>query len=162
MCTIWFMKPVHVSVWVPDPREQVYDFLAVTAAHESFTDHMLQGWTCSGPDRGVGSKAHVTAVLGGRREPIDIEVVEDVPAQRIVERNVSAGGRRVATGTYVLDAVPGGGTRVSFTYAWERAPLSDRLMGPLVHRIMRRGLEVAMRRLAEELDRRRTDGSTRG
>jgi Polyketide cyclase / dehydrase and lipid transport len=149
----WSMRPVSVSVDVPAARDAVYDFLAVTSAHESFTDHMLREWRCSGPERGVGSRAHVVAVVGGRREPVDIEVVEDVPPERIVERNVSAGGRRVATGTYTLHVVPGR-TRVTFTYAWERAPLADRLMAPLVRRLMRRALETTMRRLAEALDRR--------
>ena len=149
------MKPVTVSIDVPDRRDEVYDFLAVSAAHESFTDHMMRDWSCSGPDRGVGSRAHVTAVLGGRREPVDIEVIEDVPPERIVERNVSARGSRVATGTYVLDALPAGGTRVRFTYAWERAPLADRIMAPLVHRIMHHALDVALQRLARELARRR-------
>ncbi|NJC73638.1 SRPBCC family protein [Planosporangium thailandense] len=155
------MKPVTVAIDVPDPGEDVYNFLAATAAHESFTDHMLQDWTCSGPDRGVGSKAHVTSVLGGRREPIDIEVVEDLPPRRIVERNVSAGGRRVATGTYELAPIPGG-TRVTFTYAWADAPLGDRMLAPVVRRLMRRNLQLAMRRLAAELDRRRTEPSAAG
>lgn len=155
-CTIWYMKPVTVSVDVPDSRDVVYEFLAVTAAHESFTDHMMKDWRCSGPARGVGSKARVTVVLGGRREPVDIEVVEDVRPWRIVERNVSAGGRRVGTGTYVLNELPRGGTRVSFTYAWERAPFIERLMAPLIRAVMRGGLETGMKRLAEELDRRRS------
>ncbi|HEX6533891.1 MAG TPA: SRPBCC family protein [Gemmatimonadaceae bacterium] len=152
------MKPVTVSVDVPDSRDVVYDFLAVTAAHESFTDHMMKDWRCSGPARGVGSKAHVTVVLGGRSEPVDIAVVEDAPPWRIVERNVSAGGRRVGTGTYVLNELPRGGTRVTFTYAWERAPFIERLMAPMVRRVMRGGLETGMKRLAEELDRRRRSG----
>jgi hypothetical protein len=149
------MKPVIVSVDVPDSRDVVHDFLAVTAAHESFTDHMMKEWSCSGPERGVGSRAHVMVEMGGRREPADIEVVEDSPPWRIVERNVSAGGRRVGTGTYVLDELPRGGTHVTFIYAWERAPLIERLMAPVVRRVMRGGLDTGMKRLAEQLAKRR-------
>jgi hypothetical protein len=150
------MKSVDVSIDVLDSRNDVYEFLAVTARHESFTNHMLRDWSCSGPDRGVGSKAHVTAVLGGRREPIGIEVIEDVPLQRIVERNQSAGGRRIATGTYSFSDAPAGGTRVRFTYTWQKAPLLERLMGGFVRSIMRRGLNVAMQRLAEQLEQQRS------
>jgi hypothetical protein len=147
------MKPVHVSIDVSAARRDVYEFLAVTANHEAFTDHMLRQWQCSGPARGLGSKTQVTAVVGGRREPVAIEVIDDVPLQSIVERNVSAGGRRIATGTYTLRDLSDGGTRIEFTYAWQQAPVPDRVMGGLVRWLMRRALEVAMSRLAEQLQR---------
>lgn len=145
------MKPLQVSVRVPYPREQVYEFLAVSANHESFNQHMLTEWSFSGPPRGVGSTIHATAVLGNRREPVDIEVIEDVAPSLIVERNVGAGGKRVATGTYAIDATDDG-TTVTFTYAWQQAPLAERIAGPLVRRIMRGVLETSMRDLATVLD----------
>ena len=88
-----------------------------------------------------------------RIETIDIEVVDAHAPVRIVERNVSAGGRRVGTGTYELVERPHGTTRISFTYAWLRAPLLDRVSAPMVRRILRRGNERAMVRLAEQLTR---------
>jgi hypothetical protein len=42
------MKPVTVSVTVPNDREEVYAFLDVLANHEPFTDHMMVDWTYSG------------------------------------------------------------------------------------------------------------------
>ena len=48
-CTIWYMKPVRVSIDVPQQREQVYDFLDVMSNHEPFTDHMLKHWQSPGP-----------------------------------------------------------------------------------------------------------------
>jgi hypothetical protein len=36
------MKPVRVSIDVPQAREDVYDFLDVLANHELFTDHMMR------------------------------------------------------------------------------------------------------------------------
>lgn len=149
------MKPVSVSVDVPDAREDVYEFLAVTAAHESFTDHMMVDWRLSGPPRGVGSKVTVTSVIGGRRQRVDIETVEDVPPSRIVERNIGAAGKRVATGAYTLEPAPTGGTHITFTYTWQRAPFAERVMAPLIRGLMRRELGVAMRRLAKQLERRR-------
>lgn len=70
---------------------------------------------------------------------------------RIVERNVSAGGRRIATGTYTLEQLPSGSTRIAFEYAWEQAPLSDRAAAPVVRAILRRANKRAMARLADEL-----------
>jgi hypothetical protein len=144
------MKPVRVSIDVPQARADVYDFLDVLANHEIFTDHFLRDWQCAGPARGVGAKAKVTAVAGGRSEALDIEVVEAEPPARNMERNVGASGR-VATGTYTLDELPGGGTRITFENAWERVPRAEALTAPLVRAIARRANERSLQRLAEHL-----------
>ena len=36
------MEPVHVTIDVPQPVEEVYDFLDVMANHEPFTNHILK------------------------------------------------------------------------------------------------------------------------
>ena len=148
---MWYMRSVDVTIEVPYTREAVYDFLDVMANHEPFTNHMLRDWEYSGPDRGIGSKARVKVNAGGRTDTIDIEVVSAERPEKIVEQNVGARGRRVASGTYILEALPGGGTRIRFEYAWQRAPLSERLASPLVRAVLRRGNERAMQRLAEQL-----------
>jgi len=51
------MKPVTVSVTVPNSREEVYDFLDVLANHEPFTDHTMVDWQYSGPAAGLGARA---------------------------------------------------------------------------------------------------------
>jgi carbon monoxide dehydrogenase subunit G len=148
---MWYMEPVHVNIDVPQPIEAVYDFLDVMANHEPFTNHILKDWDYSGPDRGVGSKARVHVTAGGRTDTVDIEVVDAQRPTHIVERNTGAGGKRVATGTYTLSALPAGGTHVQFEYAWQQAPLSERVMSPLVRSMLRRANERAMQRLAERL-----------
>lgn len=145
------MHPITVSIDVPQSRDRVYDFLDVLANHERFTDHMMRDWQLSGPERGVGGKVTVSAIVGGRTEPIDIEVIAAEPPTRTVERNVGAGGKHVATGTYTLDELPDDGTRINFEYAWQRVPPSERIAAPLVRRLMRSALEQAMQRLAEQL-----------
>jgi hypothetical protein len=144
-------KPVSVSIEVPQACTDVYAFLDVMANHEPFTNHMLVDWSYSGPPRGVGSRADVNSKVGGRKEPVAIEVVDAQPPSRIVEHNVSAGGKRRASGTYELTELPDGGTRVEFTYAWREAPLADRVMAPLVRAVLKRGNQKAMARLAEQL-----------
>jgi ribosome-associated toxin RatA of RatAB toxin-antitoxin module len=145
------MKSVTVSNDVPQTPEQVYDFLDVMAHHERFTDHYLTDWRYSGPGRGIGSCATVTVALGGTKTDVTVEVVEADPPRRIVERNVSAAGRRLAHGTYTIEPLRTGGSRVSFTYAWERAPLADRLLAPVVRATIRRANRTVMQRLATEL-----------
>ena len=146
------MKPVRVSIDVPQQREQVYDFLDVMSNHEPFTDHILKRWKYSGPDRGIGSKAQVQVTTAGRTDTIDIEVVSAQRPETIVERNIGAGGKRVANGTYVLERLPDGGTRIVFEYSWQQAPLSERIASPLVRGVLRRSNERAMQRLAEQLE----------
>jgi hypothetical protein len=147
------MQPVTVAAEVPQSPEQVFAFLDVMAHHERFTDHYLTDWRCGGPARGVGSRATVTAVLGGSRTEVTVEVVEAERPRRIVERNAGADGRRRGRGIYDIAPLPDGGSRIAFTYAWERAPLADRLLAPLVRAVMRRANRTALRRLAAELAR---------
>jgi carbon monoxide dehydrogenase subunit G len=145
------MKPVHASKEVPFPREDVFDFLDVMANHEPFTNHVMHDWEYSGPDRGVGSKARVKVTAGGRTDTVDIEVVSAQRPVSIVEQNIGARGRRVANGTYTLDALESGATRINFEYSWQRAPLSERLLAPVVRSVLRKANERAMERLAEQL-----------
>lgn len=147
------MRSVTVSIDVPQTPEQVYDFLDVMVHHERFTDHYLTDWRYNGPSRGVGSRVTVTAALAGTKTDVTIEVVEAEAPRRIVELNVSAAGRRQAHGTYTIEPLGTGGCRVSFTYAWTRAPLADRLLAPVVRATMQRANRTVMRRLAGELAR---------
>ena len=98
---MWYImtSPVTVSIDLPQPRDEVFAFLDVMANHESFTDHMLVDWKLSGPATGIGSKAHVTAKVGGITDHADIEVIEVDPGRRIKERNIAAKGKRHGTGT---------------------------------------------------------------
>jgi carbon monoxide dehydrogenase subunit G len=150
---MWYImiRPVLASVEVPDPVDDVYDFLDVMANHEQFTNHMLRDWEYSGPERGVGAQARVRVSAAGRTEVVDLEVVAAERPRQITERNVGAHGRRRATGTYTLEPLAGGGTRIAFRYAWLQAPLAERVAAPLVRSFVRRGNERAMQRLAETL-----------
>jgi carbon monoxide dehydrogenase subunit G len=147
------MKPVTVSIDVPQPRASVFAFLDVMRNHERFNDHMLTDWEFAGPERGVGARARVKTKLAGKTDRLTIQTVASAAPEQIVEHNVGAGGRRHASGTYRLEALQDGGTRISFEYAWRRAPLSERLLAPLVRSVMRRPLQRSLHRLAEELAR---------
>ena len=144
-------SPVSVSIDVPQARDEVYAFLDVMANHESFTDHMLTNWRVSGPPTGLGSKAQVTVKAAGRSEEASFEVVAVEDGRMIKERNWAAKGRRVGTGTYVLSDLPAGGTHIEFIYAFEKVPAREKPLVPLMRRVLRRGNERAMTRLAEQL-----------
>lgn len=145
------MKPVTASVDVQTSREDVYAFLDVLANHESFTDHLMDHWEFSGPRAGVGAKASARVRAPGSNEIISIEVVEADPPRRIVEEDVGAGGRRRTRGTYTLEELPDGGTRISFELAWLEVPRLEQMGAPLTRAFIRRANGKAMQRLAKML-----------
>jgi hypothetical protein len=87
---------------------------------------------------------------------MDLEVIEADPPWRSREQIVSAGGRRRTQGTYILEELPGDGTRISFEFAWLRIPLLERLAAPVTRAVVRRGNERSLERLAEQLRRRQS------
>ncbi|HEY5875231.1 MAG TPA: SRPBCC family protein [Ilumatobacteraceae bacterium] len=148
------IKPVIVSVTVPQRPEHVFDFLDLMANHEPFNDHLMRDWELSGPERGIGSKARVHTRALGMSDVVDIEVIDAEAPIRIVERNVAAKAGRTGEGTYTLEPLPDGGTRITFEYRWVVAPMIDRLTAPLARAYLRRNNETAMRRLAAQLAER--------
>lgn len=145
------MKPVSVSTAVAKPAAEVFEFLDLLANHAGFLGHMLVDWKFSGPARGVGARARARANTVGSQDWTDFEVVEAEPPSRIVEEGVGAGGKRRTRGTYRLEELPDGGTRISFELEWLEASRAERLCPPLIRAFVRRTNGKAMRRLAKQL-----------
>jgi hypothetical protein len=80
-----------------------------------------------------------------------MEVIAAEPPRTTTEESVSGKGRRRTRGTYVLEPLPGGGTRVTFELAWLEAPLSERLASPLTRAVVRRANARSLQRLAQIL-----------
>lgn len=152
------MKPVRVSVDVPNPRPEVYEFLDVLGNHEQFTDHFMVDWELSGPKRGVGAKANVRVKATGEKDRTEMEVVEADAGRRIVEEGTGGSrGRRRTRGSYTLEDLPGGGTRIDFTLEFLSLPTGEKLMGPVQRAYLKRVNGKALRRLAERLGTSDTD-----
>ena len=86
------MRPVTVSINVPNSREEVYEFLDVLANHEPFTDHMMVDWRYSGPAAGLGARARMRLKKAGRPDWMDLEVVEVHPPRRASRRPSAPAG----------------------------------------------------------------------
>ncbi len=141
-------QPVTVTVDVPQDRASVYAYLDVMANHEHFTDHMLTNWRVSGPPTGIGSKANVTTKVGAITDEAVIEVFEVEDGRLIRERSIGAKGKRVAHGTYTLSDAPDGGTHIEFEFALQKVPTLEKPFVPLMRKMVRKGNERAMERLA--------------
>lgn len=146
------MKPVTVSANIDRPPEDVYDYLAVLANHEAFTDHFIVDWHPSGPASGVGATVRATVQSPGSREEIEVVVVEAERPSTVVERTTAAGGKRVTRGTYRLSGTGAGHTRVTLEVALERGPAVERLVAPLVRAWIRRVNVRALDRLRALLE----------
>jgi len=146
------MKPVTVSVDVPQPPDQVYEFLEVLGNHERFMDHFMVDWELSGPRKGVGAKANVRVKATAEKDWTDVEIVEADANRRLVEETIGgSGGKRRTRGTYLLEPLPAGGTRISFELEFLEMPRGERLMGPLQRAYVRRVNGKGMKRLAGAL-----------
>jgi len=145
------MKPVTVSATVTKSPQEVYDFLDVLANHEGFLDHWLIEWKFSGPSRGVGAKARAKANTIGSQDWTDFEVVEAEPPTRIVEQGDGNGGKRRTRGTYRLEGLADGGTRISFELEWLQASKAERLIPAMTRAFVRRVNAKSMSRLAKQL-----------
>jgi hypothetical protein len=146
------VKPVSVSVEVPNPPHEVYEFLDVLGNHESFMDHFMVDWQLSGPTRGVGAKANVRVKATAEKDWTDVEIVEADSGRRLVEETIGGSrGKRRTRGTYLLEALPDGGTGISFELEFLEMPTGERLMGPVNRAYVKRVNRKAMRRLAERL-----------
>jgi polyketide cyclase/dehydrase/lipid transport protein len=146
------MKPVTVSVDVPNSTHQVYEFLEVLGNHESFMDHFMVDWQLSGPERGVGAKANVRVKATAEKDWTDVEIVEADSGRRLVEETVGGpSAKRRTRGTYLLEPLPDGGTRISFELEIVEMPTTERLMGPVNRAYVRRINRKAMNRLKERL-----------
>lgn len=145
------MKPVTVSIEVPQSPEEVFDYLAVLANHEAFLDHFLVDWKFSGPQRGVGAKAEARASAPMSQDWTDFEIVEAEEPSLIVEEGVGLKGKRHTRGTYRLRGLPGGGTKISFELEWLAAARAESLIPAMTQAFIRRPNAKAMRRLAREL-----------
>ncbi len=145
------MKPVTVSAVVQRPVEEVYDFLIVLANHESFLDHLMTDWKFSGPSSGVGAKAEAKTNAPMSQDWTDFEIVEAESPGRIVEEAVGLKGKRRTRGTYTLERLADGETKVSFEFAWLEAARAESLCPPLTRAFIKRPNRKAMRRLAKQL-----------
>ena len=146
------MKPVTVSTQVRKPPQEVFDHLDLLANHERFLNHFLVDWKFSGPARGVGAKAKARAQAPMSQDWTEFEVVEVEEGRKIVEDGVGAGGKRHTRGTYLLEGLPDGGTRIEFRLEWLAASRAERLLPPMMHAFVKRSNSKSMRRLAKILD----------
>jgi len=147
------VKPVTVSTTVPNPVEDVYDFLEALANHESFLDHFLVDWSFSGLRAGVGAKGRARTDAPGSQDWTEFEIVEAERPRRIVEDGVGAGGKRHTRGAYELRGLPDGGTDISFELQWLEASRAERLAPPLTRAFVRRSNRKALRRLTKLLEK---------
>src|SRR5581483_6930175 len=108
-------------------------------------------WKLSGPAAGVGAKARVRVKSPGPDDWLDMTVISGDRPRTTTEESVGAGGKRRTRGTYTLEELPDGGTRITFELAWLEAPLSERLAAPISRTVVGRANAKALRRLADVL-----------
>ena len=148
------MRPVTVSMTARQSPQEVFALLNVLENHESFTDHFLVDWRLSGPRSGVGARARMRVKKPGPDDFLMMQVVAAERPKMTAQESVGAAGRRRTLGTYRLEGLPGGGTRISFELAWLEAPFAERLARAAHPGGRQRNNRRSLRRLVERLGRR--------
>ncbi|MGI8592914.1 MAG: SRPBCC family protein [Solirubrobacteraceae bacterium] len=149
------MKPVHVSITVALPREEVFDYLADIANHPEFTDHYLVDWRLTREEsygRGAGARFRLKAPLN-RFDGADVTLIEVEPPHRIVMAGGAGKLNRIRTLTsYTLDPAAGGQTEVGFEVDTKPVLPSDRLMEAIARPWFRRNAKKGLKRLRSILE----------
>lgn len=150
------MEPVHQTIEIDAPREQVFEYLADLADRPGFTapyqtEYRLERLRSCG----VGAAARFTVKPGSRWATTEIERLE--PPHRITEKGRTGTHNRVPTVTvWELVESPGGLTRVTVTYFTRPRKPIDRLRESFRRAAHghSRGLEESLRRLRGVLEDR--------
>jgi uncharacterized protein YndB with AHSA1/START domain len=146
------VDPVHVSVRIDRPREEVFSYLADVANHSEFSDHYLSDWHLLRIDSigtGAGARFRV-GVPFQRFDWGDMTLVDVEPSRRIVALGRYGKFNRIkTTAIWTLDDAPGGGTEVDYMFESEPALPTDRIVEALSGQRLwfKRKLRRAMRRL---------------
>jgi uncharacterized membrane protein len=158
------VDPVHATVTIDRPREEVFAYLADIANHPEFTDHFLKEWHLTRIEsvgQGAGARFRVDAPCQ-RFGWADITFIDVQRPHRIVA--VGRGGkynRIKVTAIWTLDVAPGGGTEVDYMVETEPALPTDRVMEALTgqHRWTARKVRRAMGRLQSILEENEDRGA---
>jgi uncharacterized protein YndB with AHSA1/START domain len=151
------VDPVHATVLIDRPREEVFAYLSDIANHAEFSDHYLKHWRLTRIDsvgRGAGARFKVDAPVN-RFGWADMTFVVVEPPHQIVA--VGRGGkfnRIKTTAIWTLGVAPGGGTDVVYMIESEPVLPSDRLVEALSGRRswFKRKVRKAMSRLQAILE----------
>jgi uncharacterized protein YndB with AHSA1/START domain len=158
------VDPVHVSVMIDRPRDEVFAYLADIANHSEFSDHYLTHWHLTRVDSvgaGAGARFHVEVPLQ-RFDWGDMTLVEVERPHRIVALGRYGKFNRIkTTAIWTLDTAPGGGTDVDYMFESEPLLPTDRIVEALSgqRRWFKRNLRKAMRRLQAILEENEDRGA---
>ena len=156
------MKPVHLSITVGRPREEVFDYLADIANHPEFTDHYLVDWRLTREESsglGAGARFRLEAPLN-RFGWADMTLIEVESPSRIVMAGQTGKFNRVRTlTTYALDSSADGQTQVDFEVETKPVLPSDRLMEKIGRPWFARNAKKGLKRLRSILEDDRKRGA---
>jgi uncharacterized protein YndB with AHSA1/START domain len=146
------VDPVHASVTIGRPREEVFRYLADIANHAEFSDHYTSNWHLTRVDsvgHGAGARFRTGMPLQ-RFDWGDMTLVVVEPPQRIVALGRMGKFNRIkTTAIWTLDEGPGGSTEVDYMFESEPVFPTDRIVEGLSgqRRWYKRKLRKALSRL---------------
>ncbi len=139
---------IERAIEVETPRERVWDYVTDPANYLEFM-HAATRWEVAGAiERGLGARYRVLLHIGSADVGGLIEVVEWSPPGDMAWSSVTGVDQR---GRWRLRELPGGGTRVSFRFAYGVA--GGGVWGLIAERVAARWLRADFRRTLQNLKR---------
>jgi uncharacterized protein YndB with AHSA1/START domain len=128
------VDPVHATITIDRPREEVFAYLADIANHSEFSDHYLTNWHLTRIDsvgRGAGARFRVGVPLQ-RFDWGDMTLVAVESPHRIVAVGRYGKFNRIkTTAIWTLDVSAGGGTEVDYMIESEPPLPTDKIVETL-------------------------------
>jgi hypothetical protein len=150
------LRPIHASVSISAPREEVFDFVADVAARVAWCDHYLRDFRLTRPrSQGVGAAARFEIDPPFARSWGELEIGEADRPRRIVEKGRMFRLGRTPTFTIYEFSRGAGITRVDVTTWTEPATRLDAFKESLGARgWLKRNVRMALERLRAVFEER--------
>jgi uncharacterized protein YndB with AHSA1/START domain len=158
------VDPVHDSVTIGRPREEVFAYLSDISNHSEFSDHYLTDWHLTRVDpvgRGAGARFRVGVPLQ-RFDWGDMTLaVVEAPHRIVAVGRYGKFNRIKTTAIWTLDVAAGGGTDVEYMFESEPALPTDKLVETLSGQRgwFKRKVRKSLRRLQAILEENQDRGA---
>ena len=147
------MAPVVHSVEIARSPEDVFAYLDDLERHSEWNPDIVSSKRETDGPTGVGSRATDVRRAPGGTQPITYEITEHDPPRKSTFRGVNGPVR--AVGTFTVESVGDGGSRVTIELDFEGHGLVGAILAPLIRRMARTHVPKAMQGLKERLESER-------
>lgn len=143
------MRPARASITIDRPILEVYEYLLDIGSRPEFAPTIFRDFRLARVEpKGVGAGARYRLHRKLRDRYAGTTITEAVPGERILEEGSTGRGGRVPLAIeYILEELPGGPTRVEWTFETHPLNLADQIREFRFRGKVKRKMPSSLRRL---------------